>query len=348
MLGLFCSAAAAAEEDSGFGITPFGGATYSKETSLMFGVAAILYYKHPQEAQRRDSSVMVAAAYSLRNQSALMMNTELFLLDDRLQIESLSSVARFPDSYFGIGNATSLDDEERYTPFDVETRIFPRWRVHPRLYLGPALRAIHVDVREVEEGGALARADVPGAGGGSVVQVGVGGMFDTRDNTLYPYRGIHATWAWMGGLEGAGSKSTTTLANANLRWFIPMPFERHVLALQGYLEVRSGDVPFYDMGKLGGDQLLRGHFYGRYRDRQLWVTQAEYRMPLVWRFGVVGFAGLGDVAHDLEEFRADEAKYGVGGGLRFAPDEDASVNIRLDLAKSADDFGVYVNVGEAF
>jgi hypothetical protein len=74
----------------------------------------------------------------------------------------------------------------------------------------------------------------------------------------------------------------------------------HVIAVQAYLLSESGSPPFYDLGLLGGSKMMRGYITGRYRDRTYYTIQSEYRMPqLIWRFGLIFFAGIGDVAPSL-------------------------------------------------
>jgi hypothetical protein len=45
---------------------------------------------------------------------------------------------------------------------------------------------------------------------------------------------------------------------------------------------------------------MRGYYEGRFRERQLYAVQAEYRAHLFWRVGAVGFASLGGVARDID------------------------------------------------
>jgi hypothetical protein len=47
------------------------------------------------------------------------------------------------------------------------------------------------------------------------------------------------------------------------------------------------------------------------------ATHAEYRVTLPWRFGMVAFGGLGEVAPGLGEFQFDHLLPAGGGGLRF-------------------------------
>jgi len=66
---------------------------------------------------------------------------------------------------------------------------------------------------------------------------------------------------------------------------------------------------------------MRGYFRGRYRDNHYFATQLEYRVRVWWRFGLVGFAGVGEVARDISKFEINKIKYSVGGGIRFRIDE---------------------------
>jgi hypothetical protein len=42
---------------------------------------------------------------------------------------------------------------------------------------------------------------------------------------------------------------------------------------------------------------------GQYIDRDMIATQLEYRLELPWRFGIVAFGGLGEVAPSVSKFR---------------------------------------------
>ena len=93
---------------------------------------------------------------------------------------------------------------------------------------------------------------------------------------------------------------------------------------------------------------MRGYYDGRYRDRHLLAFQAEYRLPVWGKFGLVGFAGLGRVAPTLGGLDFSGLKYSAGFGLRFkiAPREGA--NLRIDWAFGQGTSGVYFTAGEAF
>ena len=114
--------------------------------------------------------------------------------------------------------------------------------------------------------------------------------------------------------------------------------------------VTAGQPPFDHLAQLGGDVLLRGYYQGRFRDRHLLALEGEYRMPMVWRIGLVGFAGAGRVAGRLDAFDLTGLKTSAGGGLRFLLSPSEGLNIRADWAYG---FAVrsgafYLSLGEAF
>jgi len=74
----------------------------------------------------------------------------------------------------------------------------------------------------------------------------------------------------------------------------------------------------------------------------------EYRMSVWKRFGAVGFASVGKVAHKLSDFTLKNLKYAYGFGIRFAIDPEERLNIRLDFGFTKDSSGVYFTVMEAF
>jgi len=78
------------------------------------------------------------------------------------------------------------------------------------------------------------------------------------------------------------------------------------------------------------------------------TTQAEYRLELPKRFGVVAFFGVGEVAHTLGGFNNDNLKPGGGGGIRFTVAKKNHVNLRVDYAAGLQGGGVYMGVTEAF
>jgi outer membrane protein assembly factor BamA len=174
---------------------------------------------------------------------------------------------------------------------------------------------------------------------------------DTRDNILYPVRGLFARAEINFYSTAFGGDFNYTHIVLDFRKYISIKNEQNILAFQAAGNFTSGDeVPFYKLQKVGGDKRLRGiENANLYLDKQSFWMQAEYRRTLFWRLGGVAFAGFGDVAPGLGEFRFDELKYVVGLGGRFQALKDEKLNVRLDAGIGrGGQYAFYLSVKEAF
>jgi Omp85 superfamily domain len=125
--------------------------------------------------------------------------------------------------------------------------------------------------------------------------------------------------------------------------------KNQVLAYNLFVCATGGDPPFYGNCIYGANNELRGYTAGRYLDRYMFATQLEYRLRLPWRFGAVGFGGIGEVvAGGSQIFRSNNLLPAGGGGLRFQLSKKYGVNLRADLARGRDTWTWGMGVGEAF
>jgi hypothetical protein len=81
----------------------------------------------------------------------------------------------------------------------------------------------------------------------------------------------------------------------------------------------------------------------------MFATQLEYRLSLPKRFGLVGFAGVGEVVPGASQIlRSNYLLPDVGGGPRFELSSKYHVNLRTDFARGKDSWTWSMGVGEAF
>lgn len=109
-----------------------------------------------------------------------------------------------------------------------------------------------------------------------------------------------------------------------------------------------GDVPFLEMATVGGDDLLRGYANNRFRDRHFIGGQLEYRFPVWRRFGMVTFAGLGDVFSNPSDLSWQTVKFSFGAGLRFSVNTKERLNLRFDYGVGRNNDAFYIMLTEAF
>ena len=125
-------------------------------------------------------------------------------------------------------------------------------------------------------------------------------------------------------------------------------YKKNILALNLYTIYSPDDLPFFQMGVLGGIKKMRGFYEGRYRDNNVLVFQAEYRRQIIGILGFTLFGDVGQVAHRYNEFSAQHWRYTYGVGLRIMLDRVQRINLRFDLAMGNKKILPYFTVAEAF
>jgi outer membrane protein assembly factor BamA len=219
--------------------------------------------------------------------------------------------------------------------------------VRAGLYLGVHYQLGHEKLLEVEKNGLLAKGNILGSAGGVVSSAGLSVNRDTRNNIFCPSSG--GFYGFSVSLSGSaiGSDFDFTAYSLDLRKYFPL-FSSHILALQGVMNILTGGPPFQALSELGGDSMMRGYYAGRYRDKNLLAGQVEYRIPVWWRFGLVGFAGYGDVAGKVSHFKRKDFKYSAGWGIRYLLIRDEKINLRFDFGYGKGSSEFYINISEAF
>ncbi|MEH6452883.1 MAG: BamA/TamA family outer membrane protein, partial [Psychromonas sp.] len=170
--------------------------------------------------------------------------------------------------------------------------------------------------------------------------------YDTRDYVLNPSDGRLLQMNTYFYRQFLGSKTDFEVYDLMYSEYMPIARDSDVLAWQIRSRLTHGDVPWDQLSKIGGGSLLRGYNIGRYRDKQMLLAQAEYRMNLTGRHGMVFWSGIGMVADQVSDFSTDEILPSAGVGYRF--EVKPRVNLRLDLAFAKNETGFYFNVNEAF
>jgi hypothetical protein len=199
----------------------------------------------------------------------------------------------------------------------------------------------------------------------NVVSLGAQVLYDSRDSTVNPYRGIYADFwfkwhpTWLGSSQGA------TQIHAEFRTYIGLDdaIPRNVLAFWFIGEgVTSGNVPYMDLPAIGWDargRTGRGYIAGRFRGTGELYLEGELRFRITENgfvggvvfanastftrpaVSITGYSNPGE--HFLQFIRP------AGGfGLRFMMSRASRTNITVDFAFSQTGFGLYLGAGEAF
>jgi hypothetical protein len=321
---------------------------YSPETHVGLGVLAVQFFHLGAFTKgSRASSVALVALVTTRQQAVFELIPEIYWSHEDYSIAGKLEYQRYPDSFWGIGPRTPDSAEERYERRRARWRGGPRRRLVGSLFTGLLVDAMWFHAVYTNPAGVFAREDIPGKRGGITVGAGPTLVFDSRDNTAATRRGTlaSAAFVWFG--HPIGSDYEFMKLILEVRQFVSLGGE-HVLGFRFAGEFQQGNVPYYHLAYFGGDELLRGYFLGRYRDKNMVALESEYRFPLIWRFGGTAFAGAAEVAPRPTELVLDPVRWAGGGGLRFSLAERERLNLRLDVGAGPHTWGVYFTAREAF
>src|SRR5580698_676341 len=171
---------------------------------------------------------------------------------------------------------------------------------------------------------------------------------DSRPNRFYPLKGSVIDFTGDFFAQDLGSKYSFQSYKFTFNKYASLT-DKQVLAYNFHFCGTGGSPPFYGNCIYGANNILRGYTAGRYLDRYMLATQLEYRLVLPWKFGLVGFGGIGAVAPGSDQFfRANHLLPGGGTGIRYMLSKKYHVNLRTDFAWGKDNFTWGVGVGEAF
>jgi outer membrane protein assembly factor BamA len=328
-------------------ITGYPYVFYTPETEFALGGAMIFTMRFGSNPDVKPSNAMLSGYYSVKGSYDIFLNPEFYLDNERYYLGISLDYFRFVDKFWGIGDNTPDTDSAGYirklvwanVEFDVSV-------------LGPLKVGFNYDlnstqIEDKQSNPFLLTGSVTGADGG--LSSGIGGVLfaDTRNSPFYPTTGGFYKLSFLTAVDWLGSSFSFRRWILDLRQYVGLT-PSLVVAIQLYGTSVTGDPPFYLIPALGGDNVMRGYYEGRYRDYLYIATQGELRLRLSRRWGLVGWAGLGDVSGDFSSFQLKGAKPSFGFGIRFALDPEQIVNVRADFAYGRDTRGVYFNAKEAF
>lgn len=297
------------------------------ETGLGGGGAFI--YLGPQTGTRRDFG-LAGASYTERRQFLSVGYFESYSANEHWAWEASYRITDYPDYFYGVGRYTREADRELYTMTSRDLGSGIRWLPWSRLQLGFGLRQEDTALSSYETGGAIDKGLVSGALGGKSRFVILSVRYDTVDDSFSPRRGTWLRWDMKRDNRSLGSDFESTKQSINASYFLPV-LPSATIGMQVYAEIIQGDAPWYQLAQAGGRNLLRGYYMGRYRDRNMAVTQGEWRQDLWGRWGWVLFGGSGQVGRELRDLTNRDFLNSAGAGIRYRLADQQRVNVRLDF-----------------
>lgn len=318
---------------------------YGEETNWGMGVSSGYYLT--KERVDKASNIQGTVIYTLKNQVSLSILPKFYTEGRDFYYTGHIKANYYPDKFFGIGRNTNDSLEENYTSKDLSLLV-QRQRVMFDVFMaGIQAQWSYYQISDVKIDGELIKKQIVGTKPFFTSGLGFLLTWDNRDNFFYPTNGEFYKLTLLVNSKIFGSDLSFSRITVDIRNYYPL-FGAHLLSFQVYGDVTWGDVPFQSLPALGGSDILRGYYKGRYRDKSLVSVQMEYRFPIYkWLKGSM-FASTGDVADEIVDFELKEFKYTYGLGLR-ARLNPANVHLRFDVGFSQDRKpAFYFTASEAF
>jgi outer membrane protein assembly factor BamA len=172
--------------------------------------------------------------------------------------------------------------------------------------------------------------------------------YDSRDNEFNPFAGSHLELTSRFAREALGSDRDYEQYNVGYNYYGKLG-EDKVLAWRATGCFSGGAAPFYDICLFGGEtDGIRGYVGGQYRDEASLTTQLEYRWNFYEKWGMVAFAGVGQIAPSIGDMSTDGLLPSYGVGIRFMASEAQRINLGIDYARGKDSDAWYFPIAEAF
>jgi outer membrane protein assembly factor BamA len=281
--------------------------------------------------------------------------------------------------FFGLGNNdVGPDPVSTHEERDIAGELTLGWRpFRGRLAVALSAGIRHIDIEHGDRDDDTPFTtdlfpELPGIEGGFVNPIGLGLVYNGRDDLIWPTRGWRIIAKVSHTNRELGSDFQFTRAVLDVGYLYGFFGGRHVLGARvsgGFIDGPSRDVPFWELTELGGDDTLRGFFPRRFLGQAHALVNLEYRVKLfafdffdIWRvqvaaaaFGDAGrvFVHRGDLDEEFDltneviDQLAENIRYSYGGGLRFIVSR--AIIARVDVGFSEEETGlVYLKFGHTF
>jgi len=320
----------------------------SPETDWGFGGAAAYFFKPERnDSTVRTSDVSLLGLYTLNEQVVFVLNSSIYFPNEDKIFRFQGSYSYYPDQFWGKGNESPPEAKEPYSlkQFFINPQFL--YRVYRKFYAGINYEFQRTHDVRYQAHGVFDQQQITGRYGGNTSGLGILATWDTRNNAFSPSRGFFSEINYTYFPKSLGSDFKFTSFSVDMRKFLRLKVST-VLALQGIARITTGDVPFRNLSMIGGSEMMRGYYKGRFADEDMVCFQAEVRQFLFWRLGVTGFYAAGQVSPKVNQLAFDRFHSTYGAGIRLSLNEKEKLNLRVDYGRSGEGGAVYVILKEAF
>lgn len=332
---------------------------FTQEAGFEFGGAGIYsFYIDKTDSLIRPSQINGIAFTSTKGVSQISGKADLWTRGNKWHQIYEARFSNIPFNFYGLGDQTLKADEDLVVQKRLRFNIEIEKKLTKSYYPGIGFEFELLNFRDKELGGIFEsenQASIFDKDGGKFAFFKITQLLDTRNSNTYTTKGFYGRirYGYAPDFFG-GNNFSGDFFTADARYFQSIS-KKLTFGSQLFYETISSkkDIPFYMLRQMGNDQVMRGYYLGRYRDKNYMAVQAELRYRIIDRIGIVAFGGGGSVYHTgILPNKNLKPNYGLGG--RFFFDLDKSIALRVDYAWGEKPInenrikGLYISLGESF
>jgi hypothetical protein len=305
----------------------------------------------------RISLVDFGTSYNQNGQFTLPVKWNIWNKNNAYNFTGELKFYSYPQSTFGLGSSSVIQNRDQLNYNYIRFSETTFRRVAGNFYAGAGyVMDNHWSIHQKADGDADLSDFLAYGAARHTVSSGltVNGLFDSRDNSINPSRGVYVMSQFRQNLTAFGSTSAWNSVILDARKYFRFPASStNVLAFWSYnVLTLSGKPPYLDMPSTFWDSnnTGRGYAQGRFRGAQMVYGEAEYR------YGITGNGLIGGVFFvNGQSFSAQPGTHfqaiqpGYGPGLRLKLNKVSKTNIAIDYGFGHEGSrGMFVKIGELF
>lgn len=332
---------------------------YAWQTGFAVVVTSnISFSSNRKDPNQKLSTIFAGITYSQLNQIIIPTVANIWTKKNKFNIVLDNRFINYPDYIFGIGTATNLqtDFNAGFSYLRFHESILKE--IKPNFYVGLGymfdkhynIKNYATTYKEVYNNISPKKLSETTSG------LAARFLYDNRLNANRPMNGFYSNIIFRKNLTALGSDNNWSYLVTDTRAYFTFPkSSKNVLALWNlnWLTFGGNNIPIFLLPSNGWDDTHnsgRGYIQGRFRGRDLFTLEAEYRMQLT-KNGLFGATVFGGLQHYNREYFYNTGflKPSGGVGLRIKFNKHSNANLCIDYGFGINGSrGFFVNLGEVF
>ena len=320
---------------------------YTPETDWAFGAGGNVLFKI--DPNSNPTNISASGYYTINDQFSLGATADIYIDNNKKLYNLIFNFSNEFDYFYGIGPSSPDIQNNKYLQKNILFDLKYQMEVFDdRFKIGGQYYFRNMTVLDKMNNPFLVKDTTSSGDGGVTSGLGFLVNWDSRDNILSPSTGGYYQFNATFYSNTFGSDFDFNQYIFDFRRYLTITLD-HVFAIQSFYQFDTGSPPFFNLPLLGGSTNMRGYIRGRYRDKHYYNLQVEYRIShLIWKFGIIVFGGVGDVAPEFGKFTISTIKPTYGFGLRFRLEELEKLDLKMDIGWGDNSSGIYFGINQAF